>query len=650
MAVFEGVGCESCHGPAGGPGGWLNVHASFGPGVRDPNRETPQHRQQRLRRCDAAGMRRAEHVVELADACLRCHAIFDSALIEAGHPDGLEFDVAAAIEGHVRHNFHTDPSRNAAVPSLWLVRTGGPRERYQAARRVLGAVHELEVAARTAAQGPAGGAAVQVAWGRAAERRRRLQYALAEVARGTPSGDAARTLPAWKTELAAFLAAMAEVERRTRPALLPNARPIQRWKRTAFVFPSGAEGAGAARPEHAKRLAAAVWAGRFDILGAVERDDGRDAPGGHESRTAGHTNADGERAWVGVRACAECHEAEYAAWQRSSHARSWAAIGTPRGRRYAAVVGGDTTSCRRCHAPGEAFAAGSRGSSGTGTTQIPAAGRTDPRRLPVPDSARAPAVPAVVAGVGCEACHGSAGGVQSGWIDVHADPSLSRRERSAEAARRGMIRPADLVALARRCVSCHIVDDPRLVSAGHPAGGDWEFVGWTAGEVRHNLRVDPGINDVVPSLMREYGEVRPADRRRKKFLIGVLTSVLRCSSVLERSGFSEDASDHAGWPDPATAAWQARRLLWLAVLREALQRLGDDAPSPLRRLTADFEAANDPSAQRRAAGDSTGRALARLPEILRWLERQQSVPWAGPVDEMLQQLPVRGNAYSEQRR
>ncbi len=601
-------------------------------------------------------MRRSAHVGELADACLRCHTITDDELIEAGHRDGLEFDVAAAIEANVRHNFHIDPSRNAAVPSLWHVRSGVAPQRYRAARRILGATRELAVAVRTTANGAAGGASVRVAWARAAERRRRLQRAVVAVTGPNASADSLTLRAAEQSEPSAFFAAMSEWERSMERALLPSAGMAERPTRTEFVAPGGVAEPDAAVARVSEVFAELVWAGHFDALGAFAGNDRGDAAAAVRAPdAAGSGGAPATRTWSGVQACAECHEPEYAAWRRSAHARSWAAVGTPRGQRYVAALNGSTASCRRCHAPvmHEAGAPdGGRGAAAA-AAKTPAeagfggGGRRQPARL----EPLSRAAPVVASGVGCEACHGAAGRAATGWIDVHADLSLSRRERAERAARRGMVRPADLVALADRCVACHIVDDSRLIEAGHPAGGGWEFVGWSAGEVRHNLRVDPHVNDTVPSLMREYGELHPADRRRRKFLIGVLVSLMRCTALLESTGPASDASRQTTWPSPARAAWHARRLLWLAVFREVLQRVGDaNVPEPLRLALTECEAAGQQPAEPTVVRDVAGPTPQGLAEALRWLQRQQHLPWARSLDPIIDRLPVRGEPYAEPRR
>ncbi|QDU69190.1 multiheme c-type cytochrome [Engelhardtia mirabilis] len=108
-AVSE-VSCESCH---GGAAGWVELHNDFGGTDSTAESETPEHRADRMRLCDEAGMHRPTEFVSLATRCYACHLISDSELVAAGHPieDGLEF--LAGSQGSVRHNFVRGAGVNA---------------------------------------------------------------------------------------------------------------------------------------------------------------------------------------------------------------------------------------------------------------------------------------------------------------------------------------------------------------------------------------------------------------------------------------------------------------------------------------------------------------------------------------------------------
>lgn len=125
VAVISGVSCESCHGEAGGEDGWLNAHAVYGPNGTTFETETEEHRSQRLKRVDAAGMTRTNHILKLTNNCFGCHSVRNAALVNAGHKSGAGFEFVGRTIGSARHNFHEDQSTNAAGPTLWARRDGG---------------------------------------------------------------------------------------------------------------------------------------------------------------------------------------------------------------------------------------------------------------------------------------------------------------------------------------------------------------------------------------------------------------------------------------------------------------------------------------------------------------------------------------------
>jgi hypothetical protein len=71
------------------------------------------------------------------------------------------------------------------------------------------------------------------------------------------------------------------------------------------------------------------------------------------------------------------------------------------------------------------------------------------------------------AGVSCESCHGPA----SGYVKSHQTKGAYTASLSV-----GMI---DLVgkvpAWVQQCTSCHVVDDQKLIAAGHPSGDDFDL-------------------------------------------------------------------------------------------------------------------------------------------------------------------------------
>ncbi len=109
---ISGVACESCHGASAD---WIDLHWDFGPGDADAETETPEHRLERLRRSEEAGMVRPARIARLATACYGCHVIADEALVGAGHPVAGPFELAAATQSAMRHNFVRGKGANATA-------------------------------------------------------------------------------------------------------------------------------------------------------------------------------------------------------------------------------------------------------------------------------------------------------------------------------------------------------------------------------------------------------------------------------------------------------------------------------------------------------------------------------------------------------
>lgn len=112
--VIAGVSCESCHGPARD---WLEVHHDYGGEGITRLTETSGHRQQRLERSIAAGMRNPQNVFSVAQSCYRCHTTADEQLVnQGGHSVGsLDFEFVSWSQGTLRHNFvRSDGATNLA--------------------------------------------------------------------------------------------------------------------------------------------------------------------------------------------------------------------------------------------------------------------------------------------------------------------------------------------------------------------------------------------------------------------------------------------------------------------------------------------------------------------------------------------------------
>ncbi|MCC9644944.1 cytochrome c family protein [Rhodopirellula sp. JC740] len=112
--AIAGVSCESCHGSAKN---WLDLHHDYGGEQVTRAMETPEHKQQRLQRSVAAGMRNPVNAYLVAQSCLRCHTTADEELVNVGgHPTGsLDFEFVSWSQGTLRHNFiESDGQSNAS--------------------------------------------------------------------------------------------------------------------------------------------------------------------------------------------------------------------------------------------------------------------------------------------------------------------------------------------------------------------------------------------------------------------------------------------------------------------------------------------------------------------------------------------------------
>jgi len=152
VKVISGVSCEKCHGAAGGENGWLNRHQSYHANKPIPRaQETAEHRAERLKFCDEAGMIRSENIYGISKSCFSCHIVGNEKLIAAGHKAASAFDFVSWSSGEVKHNFFVDKTNNAEAPSLWMERTGGKPENRKRMKLVIGTLVQLEFALRTRA-------------------------------------------------------------------------------------------------------------------------------------------------------------------------------------------------------------------------------------------------------------------------------------------------------------------------------------------------------------------------------------------------------------------------------------------------------------------------------------------------------------------
>lgn len=311
-----------------------------------------------------------------------------------------------------------------------------------------------------------------------------------------------------------------------------------------------------------------------------------------------------DTAHLGVGSCANstCHgrqeptgavvrQDEILRWQDSttpagSHSRAWSVLGEARGRAIAAKLGiGDprqSAQCINCH-------------SDPGPRQT-AARLSD--------------------GVGCEACHGGAGG----WIAEHVKVGTTH-ERNVQLG----MRPLENASVrADLCLDCHFGSakpgqyvDHRLMAAGHPRIS-FELDLFSTLEQHWNEDADYARRKGTPSNVKMWavGQAEALNRALGLFAdakIGAAGAFpeftfFDCQTCHRRISDAPDyrpsAPVNPGRPIPlGTPAFQDENMIMLAAAAQVV------APDLARRLDADSRAFHAAIAQDRAAELKAGAAL-----------------------------------------
>ena len=180
---------------------------------------------------------------------------------------------------------------------------------------------------------------------------------------------------------------------------------------------------------------------------------------------------------VGPNACAECHKKEAAIWQTTHHFTTFRDLPNKKEADEIATKMDvkrlkSESLCLNCHFTVQA-----------------------------PDK--------VIAGISCKSCHSGS----KNWSKLHSGFSGKKEgeETKAEIASRweksvaaGMILPTNYYALAKNCLTCHVVPNEKLVNVGgHKAGSSFELVSWSQGEIRHNVWFTKGASNPEASQIRK---------------------------------------------------------------------------------------------------------------------------------------------------
>lgn len=479
LRAISGVSCESCHGAARD---WLDVHNDYGGKGFDHTSESPEHRRQRIETSIEAGMRRSsDNFYALMSSCFRCHTVPEEELVNVGgHGTGSgDFELVAWTDGEIRHNF---------LQSFLGGGGGGNVERPMPHKRVvyvLGRALALEHSLRAMAEATEKGVFAKAS-------ARRVRKTLRNVRALGQRLD----LP----ELAAMVATVRALD----------VRPNQRQAMLDAAEAIGASARAFLDNHDGQKLASldGVILGTEDVL--LAEDDDED---GSEEQIVGATTAEGtdanvplgspgvpadpsapgadaatastagprvevdpgvpatgtfkravrppsSHATIGPESCTSCHrhQSQTAWWFDDAHYRSAdpffeqdpknVKIATLYGLKRSQISRGDHI-CMDCH----------------GTVV------TTEKRQEVAD------------GVACESCHGPA----ADYLDSHqeGDASLGDdRPGYRQALGQGMLALRDLSVRATVCTGCHYITEPRLISAGHPSGKDFDYGGGMA-EIKH---------------------------------------------------------------------------------------------------------------------------------------------------------------------
>ncbi len=477
-----GVSCESCHG-AGRD--WINVHNVYG--VREPDfqkartLETPEHKQQRLATMESAGMLRPSNIYAVASNCFQCHTVPHEKLVNVGrHSTGSsDFEVVEWSE-RIRHNFlesflTADGTENA------------PRTPQR--KRVLyfiGRALDLEYSLRGLAAAGEEGRYFKAM-------KRRARKAIGEMREISESAG----LP----EATQLLAATRGVplDRGNSPALLAAADAISR---TARNFAAQHDGS---------RLAALdpFYAGTRQYR--AEADSPQSEPETVEASvdepTGGEATDPGQAPGAAVTPVAAGEDPVTATTETVDLGKSdrprprptVSSVGRIRNRPdwrpplQHARIGPD--KCASCHrhadqsdwwfddphyASADRFLEGDRKA-----LQIARFYGLGPRDMKRGDRICMQCHGSVVSGresrvvdtgVGCESCHGPGADFR--------EPHQEENGGYQKALTLGMVELKSHRVRAQTCAGCHYINDPRLLSAGHPSGSGFNLAERNA-EIQH---------------------------------------------------------------------------------------------------------------------------------------------------------------------
>jgi cytochrome c554/c'-like protein len=113
----SGTSCESCHGASSE---YLALHDNYGGKGIKREKETPQHKKQRIEQSRSAGLIWPSMKYQVAENCMTCHGLAHpdltgdtlAKMLGAGHPINPDFELVKYSQGTVRHRYYP-PDRTA---------------------------------------------------------------------------------------------------------------------------------------------------------------------------------------------------------------------------------------------------------------------------------------------------------------------------------------------------------------------------------------------------------------------------------------------------------------------------------------------------------------------------------------------------------
>ncbi len=457
IRALSGVSCESCHGAARD---WIDIHNDYGDGF-DRDTEPAEHRDDRVSRSRAAGMRRPTDLFETVSSCFGCHTVPSEQLVnQGGHSTGsVGFELVEWSQGQIRHNF---------LESSLSGDGSGNRERSLAEKRrmyVAGRALDVEFTLRGLAE-----AEVEGTYAKAMGRRVRvtlleLRKILQRVP--VPELEAIQALvadvKAVPNNREALLQAADRVAVSTRQFLdsyssdqLADIDPLILGTATTEPDPEPTEtedtvtaeaplSGSSVEPKATGEVATSETVTTSSGPAAATRDPGQPAVGRFKRRVRPRP----DHSTLGPGACGGCHETANQWLATDPHYRSADPFlqANPANVKIARLFGLKTAQmglgnqiCMDCH-----------GTVITGNEDFD-----------------------VIDGVSCESCHGAA----KDFLEPHKEGEKSlgtSRPGYVDALGLGMVKLQDLNVRATQCTGCHYITEPRLISSGHSSGRDFDY-------------------------------------------------------------------------------------------------------------------------------------------------------------------------------